>query len=298
MDTSILVATVQESAERYPERAALIAGEQRLSYSELMRQSQSAALHIAQETAGDNVGIFLPNSLDFTPYFLGGLWAGKTVAVLPTLAPAPLLKFMSAEAGLAAVFTSSDLAPRLAEAGIPHVVIKTDYPTASDFRPRPRDQQAAVLLYSSGTTGRPKAVALSENNLFSNIKGCCEATGFDARPQVMLAVLPLFHAYGLTVTLLLPLVSGSTVVISERFAPRTVLNTIERHHVTCIVSQPISRAGDGIDAVRRQFTVAVHRRRRTPAGNRGARVQRPLWAPGPSRLRRNGTVARGVAEYS
>jgi len=238
MDTSILVATVQESAERYPERAALIAGEQRLSYSELMRQSQSAALHIAQETAGDNVGIFLPNSLDFTPYFLGGLWAGKTVAVLPTLAPAPLLKFMSAEAGLAAVFTSSDLAPRLAEAGIPHVVIKTDYPTASDFRPRPRDQQAAVLLYSSGTTGRPKAVALSENNLFSNIKGCCEATGFDARPQVMLAVLPLFHAYGLTVTLLLPLVSGSTVVISERFAPRTVLNTIERHHVTCIVAVP------------------------------------------------------------
>src|SRR6516165_4651404 len=238
MDTSILVATVQESAERYPERAALIAGEQRLSYSELMRQSQSAALHIAQETAGDNVGIFLPNSLDFTPYFLGGLWAGKTVAVLPTLAPAPLLKFMSAEAGLAAVFTSSDLAPRLAEAGIPHVVIKTDYPTASDFRPRPRDQQAAVLLYSSGTTGRPKAVALSENNLFSNIKGCCEATGFDARPQVMLAVLPLFHAYGLTVTLLLPLVTGSTVVIAERFAPRTVLRLIEQYRVTCIVAVP------------------------------------------------------------
>ena len=51
--------------------------------------------------------------------------------------------------------------------------------------------------------------------MVSNIKGCCDATGFDTRHEVMLAVLPLFHAYGLTVTLLLPLICGSTVVISE-----------------------------------------------------------------------------------
>ena len=235
---SAIVAAVQKSAERYPERAALVAGEQQLNYSELMRRAQSAASHIAEEAAGDNVGILLPNSLDFAPYFLGGLWAGKTVAVLPTLAPAPLLKFMSAEAKLAAVFTSSDLASKLVEAGVPHVAIQTDYPTAEDFTLRSRDHQAAVLLYTSGTTGRPKTVALSENNVVSNIKGCCDATGFDTRHQVMLAVLPLFHAYGLTVTLLLPLICGSTVVISERFAPRTVLNNIERHRVTCIVAVP------------------------------------------------------------
>jgi len=237
MNSSALVAAVRESARRYPEKAALIAGEQQVSYSELLRRVQSASAHIAQQATGKNVGIFLPNSLDFAPYFLGALWAGKTVAVLPTLAPAPLLKFMFAEARLATVFTSGDLAPKLAEARVTHRVIDEGYPTSSDFSPQPRNHEAAVLLYTSGTTGRPKTVALSEDNITSNVKGCCDATGFDDR-QVMLAVLPLFHAYGLTVTLLLPLINGSSVVISERFVPRTVLNTIERRRVTCIVAVP------------------------------------------------------------
>src|SRR5271154_1042150 len=98
MDPSAIVAAVRKAAEKLPEKPALIAGEQQVSYSELIRRSQSAGAHIAQHASGESVGIFLPNSLDFAPYFLGALWAGKTVAVLPTLAPAPLLKFMSAEA--------------------------------------------------------------------------------------------------------------------------------------------------------------------------------------------------------
>jgi long-chain acyl-CoA synthetase len=237
MTSSTIVAAIRTTAERLPDKAAVIAGEQQISYSELIRRSHSAAAHIAQHASGTNVGVFLPNSLDFAPYFLGALWASKTVAVLPTLAPAPLLKFMSAEARLAMIFTSAELAPKLAEAGVVHKVIDTAYPTSSDFTPQPHNDDAAVLLYTSGTMGRPKTVALSENNITSNIKGCCAATGFDDR-QVMLAVLPLFHAYGLTVTMLLPLVSGSTVVISDRFVPRTVLSTIERHRVTCIVAVP------------------------------------------------------------
>ncbi len=237
MSTSAIVAEVRESAEKFPDKPALVAGEQQIGYSELIRRAQSAAAHIAHQAAGDTVGIFLPNSLDFAPYVLGALWAGKTVAVLPTLAPAPLLKFMFAEASLTTIFTSADLAPKLAEAGVPHAVLDAAYPTMSDFAPQSRTHEAAVLLYTSGTTGRPKTVALSERNIISNIKGCCEATGFDDR-QVMLAILPLFHAYGLTVTILLPLVNGSTVVIAERFVPRTVLNLIEQHRVTTIVAVP------------------------------------------------------------
>ena len=237
MKTSAILAAVRRAADEFRDRPALIAGEQHITYSELIGRSQSAGAHVAQHAAGDNVGIFLPNSLDFAPYFLGARWAGNTVAVLPTLAPAPLLKFMVAEARLATVFTSADLAPKLAEAGVPHSILDANYPTASDFEPQPQANEAAVLLYTSGTTGRPKTVALSEENIVSNIRGCCDGTGFDSN-QVMLAILPLFHAYGLTVTMLLPLMTGSQVVIAERFAPRTVLNLIEQHRVTCVVAVP------------------------------------------------------------
>ncbi len=237
MSTSAILAAVLKSAERYADRTALICGEDKLSYSELVRRAQSAAAHIAKLAPGESVGIFLPNSIHFSPHVLGALWAGKIVAVLPTLAPAPLLKLMFTEAKLTTVFTSVDLAPRLAEAGVPYVLIDPTYPPADDFALQPRPNEEAVLLYTSGTTGRPKAVALSEQNIISNAEGCREATGFDDR-QVMLAILPLFHAYGLTVTNLLPLMTGSTVVVLERFVPRTVLNAIERYRVTTLVAVP------------------------------------------------------------
>ena len=94
-----------------------------------------------------------------------------------------------------------------------------------------------MLLYTSGTTGRPKAVALSEANILANIDGLKQATGFD-NAQVMLAVLPLFHAYGLTVTTLLPLTEGASVVVPERFIPRQILQLIEKHRVTCLIAVP------------------------------------------------------------
>ncbi len=157
--------------------------------------------------------------------------------MLPTLAPLPLLQLMFAEAKLSTVFTSEDLAPRLAEAGVPYVLIDTAYASAPEFGLQSREGEAAVLLYTSGTTGRPKAVALSDENVITNAEGCMAATGFDDR-QVMLAILPLFHAYGLNVTILLPLMAGSTVVVLERFTPRAVLDAIERHRVTCLVAVP------------------------------------------------------------
>ena len=237
MSTSAIVEAVLRAAERFPDRAALIAGAEQISYTELVRRAQSAAAHIAAQSPADNVGIFLPNSLHFPPQVLGALWAGKTVAVLPTLAPPPLLKLMFAEAKLATVFTSEDLAPRLAEVGVPHVLIDTAYLSTPKFDRQMQKNDAAVLLYTSGTTGRPKAVALSDENVISNAEGCMAATGFDDR-QVMLAILPLFHAYGLNVTILLPLMAGSTVVVLERFTPRGVLDAIERHRVTTLVAVP------------------------------------------------------------
>jgi len=114
--------------------------------------------------------------------------------------------------------------------------------TSAEFEPGEVPQQAnrsgvAALLYTSGTTGRPKAVALSEANILANIDGMKQATGYD-ESEVMLAVLPLFHAYGLTVTTLLPVTTGASVVVPERFVPRQILQLIDKHRVTCLLAVP------------------------------------------------------------
>ncbi|MEE9236142.1 MAG: AMP-binding protein [Candidatus Acidoferrales bacterium] len=234
---STIVAAVRAAAARVPERAAVVGSDQRLTYGELEGRSAAAAAHIAKHARGDIVGLLLPNTPAFIWALLGALGAGKTVAVLPAPAPPPLLKMMAAEARLETVLTSTELAPRLAETKVNALLIE-HFPSATNREVALGNHApAAVLLYTSGTTGRPKAVALSDQNILSNADGCRQAAGFGAE-EVMLALLPLFHAYGLTVTLLLPLTLGGTVVLQERFAPRTVLQAIERHRVTSLVAVP------------------------------------------------------------
>lgn len=236
MPTSAIVSAFRSVAARFPEKPALISGEQAISYSQLVAQAAAAASEISQRVKGDTVALLIPNSLAFAPALLGALWAGKTVAVLPTLAPPPILKLMVGSVRAETVITSEEFVPRLVEAGIPCWLYEIGSVNSSSVPMEMFQREAAVLLFTSGTTGMPKTVELSEGNILANIEGCRLETGFDDK-QRMLAILPLFHAFGLTVTLLLPLVTGSTVVI-ERFIPRQILQAIEKLRVTCLIAVP------------------------------------------------------------
>lgn len=238
MKTSEIVSKFRESAAKYPDRKAVIGPDRAYTYKELERRAAAVAVAISARVQGPTLAMLHSNSPAFVPLFLGALWAGKTVAVMPTLAPPPLIKLMVMEAGAELVITSEDFVPRLMEVNVPCWIGDVSGEVDPDSVPLvPRAQEHAVMLYTSGTTGRPKGVMLSERNIVDNIIGCQKATGFNSE-QVMLAILPLFHAYGKTVTLLLPLVSGATVVIPERFIPRAVLQTIEQQKVTCMVAVP------------------------------------------------------------
>ncbi|MDT8067702.1 MAG: AMP-binding protein [Terriglobia bacterium] len=237
MPTSAIVSAFRAAAAQHPDKPALISGDQIVTYRQLESQIAATAQAIAQRVPGDTVALLIPNSLAFAPAFLGALWAGKTVTVLPTLAPPQILKLMVASVGAGLVITSEEFVPRLVEAGIPCWLYEgTESSDPASVRIAERKREAAVFLFTSGTTGMPKTVELSERNILDNAKGCSDATGFDGN-QIMLAVLPLFHAYGLTVTLLLPLTTGSTVVI-EKFVPRQILQTIEKLRVTCLIAVP------------------------------------------------------------
>ncbi len=238
MTNSKIISIFRNVVSKFPDRTALISGEQSFTYSQLERKAASAAKAIGERVKSDVVALLAPNSPEFATLILGALWAGKSVAVLPTLAPAPVIKMMAMGAGAQTVITTEDFVPRLIEAQVPCWMWESQGeidPAEVPAQPLKRD--AAVLLYTSGTTGMPKAVMLSEENILSNIEGCKLATGFDDK-QVMLAILPMFHAYGLTVTMLLPLLEGAKIVIPERFAPRSVLQLTEKHKISCLIAVP------------------------------------------------------------
>jgi len=237
MSDSLVVASVRSAAARWPGATALVSPREVLTYSAL--ESRAAAVAAQLAAVSENVvGLLYPNSPGFAAGFLGALWAGKTVAVLPWIAPPPLLKLMAAEAGFHTVLAAEELVPRAKEVGLEPLPVPTGGSgRASDPPIANHALEAAVLLYPSGTTGPPKAVALSEANLLANIEGCRVAGPFTA-DDVMLAILPLFHAFGLTVTLLLPLVLGGKVVLEDRFVPRTSLQAVAAHRVTAMIGVP------------------------------------------------------------
>src|SRR5262249_34676071 len=106
------------------------------------------------------------------------------------------------------------------------------------------DDDIAVLMFTSGTAGSPKAAMLSHGNLRANLEQVQEHPG---RQQVAtdcpLGVLPLFHIFGLNVVLGLALYTGSRVVLIERFDPSSALEAIERHEVTVVSGAPTMWAG-------------------------------------------------------
>jgi len=235
---SSIVSRFRGIVARFPERTAVIAPGQSFTYRELEARVAATAAAIRERATSSTVALLCPNAPAFPVLLLASLWAGKTVAILPTLAPAPLLKMMAAEVGAELVITTEEFVPRLVEVQLACWIGETSA-TADPLKVpmQPMAQEASILLYTSGTTGRPKAVMLSERNVLDNAAGSRDAIGFDHR-DVMLAILPLFHAYGLTVTVVLPLTEGATIVIPDRFIPRAILQTIEQHKVTAFVAVP------------------------------------------------------------
>ena len=94
------------------------------------------------------------------------------------------------------------------------------------------ERETAVLQYTGGTTGRPKAAMLSHRNLVANALQCRAWFRVDSGSGTVLAAIPFFHIYGLTVALNYPLLEGRTIVLETRPDPSEILRLINRYHPT------------------------------------------------------------------
>jgi acyl-CoA synthetase (AMP-forming)/AMP-acid ligase II len=209
-------------------RPALYFGHEVYTYADLDAASANAnrRLEVAGVHAGDAVGLILPNAPALVAYLFGILRLGATVLPLnPTLTPRELALLLE-DAGATAVVTTPDLASKLhgdpaLTPPLAEIVVDAAQPLdrAATRRESLRGrvpEALAFLVYTSGTTGRPKGVMLTHANVLANTAQVAERTALTAADRV-LHVMPLFHVNGLMNNTILPLRAGASIVLGQRF---------------------------------------------------------------------------------
>lgn len=237
---------------------ALISRGKPTTYGELRAQvgAVRGALSSMGVQPGDRVAVASANNPVFPLAYLAALGSGAVVVPLNPASPTPELdrELRSVRPrvlfyGPAARAAISGLV--LSDCGIENVVA-SDGDALDGARPladllsaaecpivdrEPGD--LAVLAFTSGTAGAPKAAMLTHGNLLANISQIQHHPGRALRSDdVALGALPMFHIFGLNVVLGLTLRAGGSVVLVERFDPATALETISRHSITMVAGAP------------------------------------------------------------
>ncbi|MFF1374611.1 long-chain fatty acid--CoA ligase [Streptomyces sp. NPDC058308] len=257
MATLSLAAILAEPARRHPDRIALVEGDVRLSFKEMWHQAraQGAALAGLGVRPGDRVALLAPNTAEFPKAYYAVLAAGGVVVPVHLLLSAAEVEHVLRDSGANLLLCHPAQAPtgaRAAEAtgtrmitlgagGELEALARTADPLTS-YATRDADDPA-VIFYTSGTTGVPKGAVLSHFNLVMN----ATVNAFDAndvRPDdVVLGALPLFHAFGQTVSMNSTWRAGATLVLLPRFDAARAVELMNAESVNTFHGVPTMYVG-------------------------------------------------------
>jgi long-chain acyl-CoA synthetase len=252
-----LALLLRESAATYPQKTALAIGDTSLTYEavHLFAQRFAGGLKSLGVEPGQHVALLLPNVPHFTIAYFGSHYAGTPVVPLNVLLTADEIAYHLEDSDAVALVAWEGFLTAAGEgfarvAHCKYLIVARANPTdwtapegAVNMAaliggadpvtelPATAPDDAAVILYTSGTTGRPKGAELTHFNLFFN--ALCTATRVAPLDPdtVALATLPLFHIFGQTVMQNAPIAVGGTVVLLPRFEPKAALDLMESHHV-------------------------------------------------------------------
>jgi len=205
-----------------------------------------AAFHLAREidrtTKRDHIGIILPTSGLYAVAIIAGWLLGRTIVPLNYLLKRDDLEYVINDAGLDAIVTVGPMLEMVGELPDGVRAIRMDEMSFKGLPPwrrakRVPEEHLAALMYTSGTSGRPKGVMLTDANLSANVEQCSEWVDF-RRDDVLLGVLPQFHSFAFTVLTLLPLSAGLKVIYTARFMPKRLLDLMKKHRPSMFIAIP------------------------------------------------------------
>jgi long-chain acyl-CoA synthetase len=246
-----LATILTETAERGGDRTAFKLDDMELNYSLLDEASARVAALVKSKGVepGDRVGLMMPNVPYFPAIYYGILRAGGVVVPMNVLLKAREVAFYVEDPEAELLFAWGDFG-EAAEAGAEKAGTEVILVKPGEFEQLLADQEpdrdmaersgedTAVILYTSGTTGKPKGAELTHANLYRNSKGVSEKLGEMGAEDVLLGALPLFHSFGQTCTMNSAVSVGATVTMLPRFDPDKALQIIERDRVTIFQGVP------------------------------------------------------------
>jgi O-succinylbenzoic acid--CoA ligase len=235
---------------RHGDREALVDGAQRLDYAKLDRMAQRLAGHFHRLglARGDRIALFLANEREFVHTLLACLRLGAIAVPVNVREQRPELAFVLSQCGAKGIVFDAALADRLpAPADAPALSVRTSVggaaPGAIAFETllethspeapvaAPGEDEPAVILYTSGTTGRPKGAMLTHFNIVHSVLHYRTCMRLSAADHSLLAV-PASHVTGLVAIILAMYAVGGCVVMQREFKARAFLELAARERMT------------------------------------------------------------------
>ena len=235
-----LVSVLLRHAQVQPDAVALVDDDGETTFGALVGLAAAAAGSLAALGVGpgDRVVIAAWNDATFVRTYLGALWCGAVAVPVNPSSPAAAHRAEIERVG-ARVVVCGRGAEHLLE--LPGALAAADLPVAEPMGAEVErdDGELAVLLFTSGTAGAPRAAMLTHGNLAANIAQVQSHPGLAVAPtDVGLATLPFFHVFGLNVALGVALAGGIRSVLLPQFDPVQAAALVRRHAVTILAGVP------------------------------------------------------------
>jgi long-chain acyl-CoA synthetase len=256
--TISVAAILKETAERHPDNVAVVVGGTEYTYAQLWRETRgyAGALKALGVGVGDPVAILIPNVADFPRAYYGILSLGGIVVPIHALLKADEIEYVLRDSGATLLVCAAPLlgegAKGAAQAGIPVISVLAPEPVGDipqlerlaaeavpidTYVPR-QPSDTATILYTSGTTGKPKGAEGSHFAIVEQANTLLLST-FDMRPDdIVMGCLPLFHTFGQTCTLNTGFRIGAKIVMLPRFDGDTALRTLIDSECTIMMGVP------------------------------------------------------------
>jgi acyl-CoA synthetase (AMP-forming)/AMP-acid ligase II len=220
-------------AEEHGSREALVDGSVRFDYRAMVRHAKAVAAGLDVEP-GDRVAILLPNGWHYAVSYFGLHLAGAVAVLVNTRLAAPEIDYVLRDSGARYVITDGTLIARLTPGSPARPVLAAELvdaePGATPGTTRsPHD--VAQLLYTSGTTGRPKGAMQTHANLLANARTVRRQLGVVPEDRTLI-VAPMFHATGIASQLVGFVAAGACCVPAPGFHAETTLSLLTAEKIT------------------------------------------------------------------